>query len=215
MRCFTVTHSHANAVLKPPPSENDGCSSSWSRATCGQRRFREDKNGGKRGTSGFGTFCKCTSLRPGVDGRLCTAGLLFIRFISIKVFDVSSVWNHIHKLKSFGPTVTGGMQRVTYVLHRQLRSKRSVDAFLLHNAKGQRARSEISDGLGGMLSCQALRETHPAAMEPQQVQFDIWDGDLGVFPKWTAFRSSESGIQPRADLCNKCVSGLCKYTSCT
>lgn len=59
------------------------------------------------------------------------------------------------------------------------------------------------------------RETHPAAMEPQQVQFDIWDGDFGVFPKWAAFRSSESGIQPRADLGNKCVSGLCKYTSCS
>lgn len=145
------------------------------------------------------------SLRPGVDGRLCTAGLLFITFISIKAFNVSSVWNHIHKFKSFGPTVTAGTQRVTYVLHRQLRSKRSGDAFLLHNAKGQRARREISDGVGGMLSCQALRETHPAAMEPQQVQFDIWDGDFGVFPEWAAFRSRESGIQPRADLCNKCV----------
>lgn len=140
---------------------------------------------------------------------------MFIRCVPIKAFNVSSVWNLVHKFKSLGPSVTAGMQRVTHVLHRQLRSKRAVDAFLLHNAKGQRARREISDGLGGMLSCQALRETRPAAMGPQQVQFDIWDGDFGVFPEWAAFRSSESGIQPRADLCDKCVSGLCKYTSCS
>lgn len=60
----------------------------------------------------------------------------------------------------------------------------AVDAFLsraffLHNAKGQRAGSAVSDGPPGMLSSWALTETRPAAM--QQVRLGFQNGEFWSF----------------------------------